>query len=115
MRIQKALLLARGPIVVGQPTGTFTATGSMTAPRFSHTATLLNDGKVLIAGGMTQSTFSPIATAEMYDPLTGTFTATGSMTGPRYDHSATLLPDGRVPIAGGGDANGLCFPSGASV
>ena len=88
-----------------QPTESFTATGSMTVPRFSHTATLLNDGKVLIAGGMTQ-TFSPTATAEVYDPLTGTFTATGSMTGPRYDHTATLLPDGRVLIAGGGDASG---------
>jgi hypothetical protein len=69
-------------------TGTFTATGSMTAPRASHTATLLPNGKVLIAGGS--------STVELYDPSTGSFTATGTMTASNYVVSATLLPDGRV-------------------
>ena len=69
-------------------TGTFTATGSMTVPRINHTATLLPDGKVLIAGGT--------STVELYDPSTGTFTATGAMTASTFVFSATLLPDGRV-------------------
>src|SRR5215472_2324748 len=69
-------------------TRTFTATGSMTVPRASHTATLLPNGKVLIAGGS--------STVELYDPSTGAFTATGAMTASNYVVSATLLPDGRV-------------------
>src|SRR5215469_7576139 len=69
-------------------TGTFTATGSMTVPRINHTATLLPNGKVLIAGGT--------STVELYDPSTGTFTATGAMTASTFVFSATLLPNGRV-------------------
>jgi Galactose oxidase, central domain/Bacterial Ig-like domain (group 2)/Kelch motif len=80
-------------------TGVFTTTGSMVAGRVGQTATLLADGKVLIAGGWTSS--NAIATAELYDPLTGAFTPTGSMTSARAAHTATLLVDGRVLITGG--------------
>jgi hypothetical protein len=79
--------------------GQFTSTGNMTAPRVGQTATLLANGKVLIAGGWT--TTSPIASAEIYDPATGTFSAAGSMTSPRTGHTATLLPDSTVLITGG--------------
>jgi hypothetical protein len=87
-------------MVVAQPAGTFTATGSMATPRTFHTATLLTNGMVLIAGGSTDFT-APVVTAELYDPDKGTFTAAGNMTSPRMGHTATLLPDGRVLIAGG--------------
>jgi Galactose oxidase, central domain/Kelch motif len=83
-------------------TGSFTPTGNMTLARFRHTATLLKNGKVLIAGGLlTSPSANPTASAEVYDPATGAFTATGSMAIPRENHTATLLADGRVLIVGG--------------
>ena len=82
-------------------TGTFTQTGSMAVARFRHTATLLQNGKVLITGGTSLDSSNPTSTAEIYDPATGTFTVTGGMTTAREEHTATLLADGKVLIVGG--------------
>jgi hypothetical protein len=84
---------------------TFSATGSMSTDRLGHTATLLADGKVLIAGGR-PFTSNEVATAEIYDPATDRFSATGSMNVPRAGHAAARLLDGRVLIAGGFNAAG---------
>ena len=72
----------------------------MTTGRAYHTATLLPNGKVLVAGGL-DSGWNVTTSAELYDPATGTWTATGSMTTARYLHTATLLPNGKVLVAGG--------------
>jgi hypothetical protein len=89
-------------------TGKFTVTGSMTDARWGHTATLLNDGRVLVVGGADMSDgFNNLKSAELYDPATGKFTVTGSMAVGRANHTATLLKDGRVLIAGGTNSIGL--------
>jgi hypothetical protein len=75
----------------------------MAAARTSHTATLLANGKVLIAGG-SNSAGATLATTELYDPnsgTNGTFTVTGTMAAARTSHTATLLANGNVLITGG--------------
>ncbi len=85
--------------------GSFQPTGNMTIPRYAHTATLLQNGKVLITGGY-DNNGNVRGRAELYDPSAGTFTATGNMILAREEHTATLLPDGEVLIAGGQYYNG---------
>ena len=88
--------------------------GNMVQPRYWHTATLLPNGKVLIAGGLGEPPAEVqdpsqggaviyrasglLASAEIFDPQTGTSTPTGDMTVRRYADSGILLPDGRVLI-----------------
>jgi len=86
--------------------GTWTATGSLVTSRSGHTAELLPNGKVLVAGGLNtvypmHNTF--LASAELYDPANGTWAVTGSMSTPRRDHTSTLLPSGKVLVAAGND------------
>jgi hypothetical protein len=83
----------------------FVLTGSMSNARQEHTATLLNNGNVLVAGGRNSGT--PLASAELYDTATGSFIVTGSLASVRYAHTATLLNNGHVLIAGGYSAPGL--------
>ena len=83
-------------------TGTWTATGTMIEGRALHTATLLTDGTVLVAGGLPSDGSAMAASAEVYDPRTGSWTATGGMIEGRATHTATLLDDGSVLVTGGG-------------
>ncbi len=89
-------------VAMARPEAAFMPTGSMTVARDGHTATLLLDGRVLIAGGGS-------ASAEVYDATTQMFTATGSMTLGQDARSATLLANstlpnyGKVLMAGGGN------------
>ncbi|MDQ6740650.1 MAG: hypothetical protein M3021_09895 [Actinomycetota bacterium] len=110
------VLLGGGYTVPGEPdetlasaelydpaTGSWTATGSLATARYGHTATLLPNGTVLVAGGYHGGIFTPgvLASAELYDPAAGTWTPTGGLATARYRHTATLLPNGKVLIAGG--------------
>jgi Kelch motif protein/galactose oxidase-like protein len=95
----RATLLPNGKVLRGAElydpaTGTWTPTGAPSTNRYV-TATLLLNGKVLVASG--NRTF----TAELYDPASGTWSATGSLTWDRDFCTATLLRNGQVLIAGG--------------
>ncbi len=81
-------------------TGKWTTTGSMNISRLYHTATLLANGEVLVAGGRTYAP-GPLAEAELYNPSTGAWTTTGSMNTARAGHTGTLLQNGHVLVAGG--------------
>jgi len=89
-------------------TGTWSATGALTAHRAWHSATLLPNGKVLLAGGAGGSDNSSILdTAELYEPATGTWSATGRLRGARYGPTATPLQNGKVLVAGGSNDGDL--------
>ena len=83
-------------------TGKWTSTGSMTQPRCHHSATLLPNGEVLVAGGVGSLYNSPdtTGTAELYNPSTGTWQTTGSLNVSRASQAA-LLENGQVLVAGG--------------
>jgi uncharacterized delta-60 repeat protein len=102
-----SLLFLGVGLVLVQPcagaSGVFEKTGSLATPRTSHTATLLPNGKVLVAGGNDNNNNNNnyLASAELYDPVSGGWTATGSLATARAGHTATLLPNGKVLVAGG--------------
>jgi hypothetical protein len=99
----RVLLVGRAAAAIFDPdTGELGPTAPMAEVRPSgSTATLLDDGRVLVAGG------APVA--EVYDPATGTFTSTGPLTSALEYHTATVLDDGRVLLAGGTSAAAQIF------
>jgi hypothetical protein len=78
-------------------TGTWSATGSLNTARYDHTATLLPNGTVVVAGGEPEE----LVSAELYDPATGTWSVTGSLNDGRADSVETLLLNGMALVADG--------------
>ena len=97
-------------------TGTWSNTANLNEARFAHTATLLQNGKVLVAGGDDLDGFfgngveGTVMTNELYDPNTGSWSITGSLNTGRGSHTATLLPNGSVLAAGGGGVSASYDP-----
>jgi len=87
--------------------GVWSAAANLITGREEHTATLLQDGTVLVTGG-TDGRDKALASAERYNPKTNRWMSAGSMATTRLDHTATLLPNGKVLVAGGLDAS---FPA----
>lgn len=90
--------------------GTWTATGSLNSAHAVHTATLLENGSVLVAGGFV-NLVQISATTELYDPASGTWTTTNRLLRRRAEHTATLLQNGTVLIAGGSGGHHTTFSS----
>ncbi|CAF1132616.1 unnamed protein product [Adineta steineri] len=85
------------------PTGWF-STNNMTNGRYSHTASVLSNGKVLVTGGFLNE-FSSFNGVELYDPLTSTWTTPSNMNNARGSHTASILSSGKVLVTGGLDDN----------
>ena len=90
---------------------TFTNTGALATARYSHTASVLPDGRVLIVGGWSGAVTATgsyagkaVATAEVYDAGSGTFSIAGSLATARISHAAATLPGGKILIVGGSDS-----------
>jgi N-acetylneuraminic acid mutarotase len=102
-------------------TETFSVTGSLSTTPYLSTATLLPNGKVLVAGGQLFQCGSivciqiPNNHAELYDPATATWSTTGNLNTARYYHSATLLPNGKVLVAGFYDDNAQTVSNSAEL
>jgi hypothetical protein len=85
-------------------TNTWSAASNMGTARSKHTATVLNNGRVLVTGGN-----AGIATCETYDSTLDTWVPTLSMSNARFAHTATLLKNGKVLVVGGGSATAEIF------
>jgi len=98
-------LSASSAEVFNAATNSFALTGSMSTPRTHHTASLLPDGTVAVAGGVPNSINGTpsTTTAEIYSPATGTFSPTGSMTTQREYAQDAVLANGDPFISGGDD------------
>lgn len=94
-----SIILSFAPLLRAQPGG-FAATGNLHQARYSHTATRLANGRVLVTGGVGSSGQS-LKSAEIYNPLNGIWTRVADMKFSRAGHTATLLIGGRVLVAGG--------------
>ncbi len=92
----------------------FTNTGAMANAREYHTATLLPNGKVLVAGGNEIFGMNLTSSAELYDPASGAWATTGSLGVARNEHTATLLTNGLVLVAAG-NVNGGGFTNSAEL
>ena len=88
--------------IYDRSSSSWSSAGTMASSRDLHTATLLQDGRVLVAGSGNKST-------EIYDPSTDSWSAAADLLELRKVHTATLLPDGRVLVVGGsgGQPSGL--------
>ncbi|HET7435886.1 MAG TPA: kelch repeat-containing protein [Thermoanaerobaculia bacterium] len=97
---------ARGAAIYDPRNGAFrVVANALSVARSGHTATLLPNGTILVAGGRNND--GVLASAELFDPVSGTSRAAGAMTTARSGQTATLLPNGRVLIAGGRSSSGV--------
>ena len=105
--VTMALIAAAAFLAFAQPAeaanqDSWSAAASMATGRSRHTATLLANGMVLVAGGTDDVSATGLSSAERYDPVTNTWSSAGNLTTARSNHTATLLANGKVLVVGGG-------------
>ncbi|HEX9096406.1 MAG TPA: kelch repeat-containing protein [Candidatus Dormibacteraeota bacterium] len=98
------VVAVRVPTADAGTSGVWSAAANLITGREEHTATLLQNGTVLVAGG-TDGRGTALAKAELYDPKTNRWVSAGTMTTTRLDHTATLLRNGKVLVVGGLDTS----------
>jgi N-acetylneuraminic acid mutarotase len=96
----------------------WSSAGFMSTGRYQHTASLLGNGEVLVAGGndgdtCTCTTF--VNSVDLYNPATNSFTPTGALLTGRYAHTATMLANGKVLVSGGFGGPGSTIQSGGAA
>ncbi|OLB93661.1 MAG: hypothetical protein AUI15_18385 [Actinobacteria bacterium 13_2_20CM_2_66_6] len=96
---------AASPVTPSPPppanAGSWATLARLAMGRIDQTATVLQDGRVLVVGGSKEAEANQLATAEIFNPKTNAWSAAASMAYPRARHTATLLADGRVLVVGG--------------
>ena len=99
----RVLLIGHGaPAQLYDPeTDTVTTVGPMVTPRYSHAAVLLDDGRVLLVGGLDAETLAATASLEVFDPRTLTFEDVGSLAMARWQPAAAKICSGQVLVTGG--------------
>tara|TARA_B100001750_G_C15518552_1_gene609467 strand:+ start:2149 stop:3273 length:1125 start_codon:yes stop_codon:yes gene_type:complete len=97
-------ILAVGCSGGGDEAADTTAVPDMSSPRWGHTATLLDDGRVLIVGGKAKA-YGEVASAEIFDPSNNTWSLAASPTEPRGEGQNTILLGDNVLLFGGTDTN----------
>ncbi len=101
MRAAFFLALLSASALAGSEVGFFKPAGSLKAARYLHTATRLNDGRVLVVGGRGVDGTIELDSVELYEPKKNRWVDGPKLPAGRSGHTATLLPDGRVLVTGG--------------
>src|SRR3954454_12739133 len=98
--------------LAGAAQAAWSPVGALTSGRYNHTATLLNDGHVLVAGG---SNSGALDSAQVYDPQKNTWSSAAKMTVARAGQAAVRLDSGKVLVAGGVTAGGGTYTASAEI
>ena len=112
--VDSAPVVDGGPELPKDPIG-FENIAALSVPRSAHSATLLEDGRVLLVGGESVASREPLNAVDIFDPATDSIVEAADLPEARSNHQAVLLKDGRVLVVGGGRSAPIGAGSGEEV